>query len=144
MNNSTKAGTYRIKGEHTRTDDGLPIGNIGGGHTVDAMLTVLNSSLENGTGEGDDYCVTQILSLSNRVGGDGNVYVRTAQSADGRQWTWEPWGKLQTNIEVGQTYSLDIYTDNGIYSGVYTNGTTVFETFVPLQALRAMSATLRS
>jgi hypothetical protein len=130
MDKIVYAGTYRIKGEHTRTDDGLPLAMTSGGYTVDATLTVLNSSLENGTGEGDDYCVTQILSLSNRVGGDGNVYVRTAQSADGRQWTWEPWGKLQTNIEVGQTYSLDVYTDNGIYSGVYTNGSTVFETFV--------------
>lgn len=134
MDKIVYAGTYRIKGEHTRTDDGLPLATTGGGYTVDAMLTVLNSSLENGTGEGDDYCVTQILNLSNRVGGDGNVYVRTAQSADGRQWTWEPWGKLQTNIEVGQTYSLDNYKDNGIYSGVYTGrqstGTSVYETFV--------------
>ena len=43
---------------------------------------------------------------------------------------WEPWGKLQQNIEVGQVTSLNNFIGNGIYSGVYTNGSSFFETFV--------------
>jgi hypothetical protein len=68
------------------------------------------------------------------VDGDGDIYVRTGRAADTAHLIagagWGIWGKLQQNIEVGQTTSLDAYIDNGIYSGVYTNGTTLFETFV--------------
>ena len=70
------------------------------------------------------------------MGGDGNIYVRTGRAASEGQLAcgngWGAWGKLQQNIEVGQTASLDGYVDNGIYSGMYTNGTTFFETFVML------------
>jgi hypothetical protein len=84
-------------------------------------------------------CITQVLTLLNVGGGDGNIYVRTKQAG-----TWEPWGKLQTNIEVGaiglgQSRNFDHLTDNGIYSGanIYSTGTgdngyplTAYETFV--------------
>ena len=75
-----------------------------------------------------------MLTLSNRTGGDGDVYIRTGRASVKNQLAagagWEPWGKLQQNIEVGQVTSLDTFTGNGIYSGVYTNGNTFFETFV--------------
>ena len=128
-------GTYSISGQRTNVADGLPIANAASGHTLHARLVVLDSSIT-GSGKASDKCITQILTLSNRVGGDGNIYVRTGRAASEGQLAcgngWGTWGKLQQNIEVGQTASLDGYVDNGIYSGLYTNGTTIFETFVML------------
>lgn len=118
-NDYTTAGVYEIAGERLSASDNLPIQNSNPGHTINGRLTVLNSSLSSGTGEIDDKCITQILSLSNRTGSDGNVYVRTAYGATLGSLTWKSWGKLQTNIEVGSVETLDILTDNGIYSGVW-------------------------
>lgn len=133
MNNHVAGGTYNITGQRLNAADGLPIANSNPGHTIHARLLVLDSSIP-GTGDNDDKCVTQILTLSNRTGGDGDVYVRTGRASSKNLlaggYGWEPWGKLQQNIEVGQVTSLDSYTGNGIYSGVYTDGNTLFETFV--------------
>lgn len=127
------AGVYNITGERLNASDGLPIENSAPGHTISARLTVLNSSIA-GTGDSDDKCVTQILTLSNRTGGDGDVYIRTGHAHSTNMLAggsgWEPWGKLQQNIEVGQVTSLDGYIDNGMYSGVYTDGSSFFQTFV--------------
>ena len=121
MNDFVEAGVYEIKGEHTRIDDNLPILNIGGGHTFHARLEVLDSSIAP-EGQSDDVCITQKLTLSNRVAGDGDVYIRTGRGASKEAITWETWGKLQQNIEVGQVANLDNLIDNGIYSGVWVNG----------------------
>ncbi len=133
INSYVEAGTYIIKGERLSTNDGLPIANSNPGHTIAARLVVLNSSIS-GTGDSQDKCVTQILTLSNRTGGDGDVYIRTGSSSSINRLVggngWEQWGKLQQNIEVGPVTSLDGFTGNGVYSGVYTNGSTFFETFV--------------
>lgn len=133
INTYVTAGIYNITGERLNTVDGLPIANSNPGHTIHARLVVLDSSI-NGAGDSDDKCVTQLLTLSNRTGGDGELYVRTGRSASKNQLVggigWEPWGKLQQNIEVGQVTSLDSYIGNGIYSGVYTDGRSFFETFV--------------
>ena len=127
------AGVYNITGERLNASDGLPIENSAPGHTISARLTVLNSSIT-GTGDTDDKCITQILTLSNRTGGDGDVYIRTGRAHSTNVLAggsgWEPWGKLQQNIEVGQVTSLNNFIGNGIYSGVYTNGSSFFETFV--------------
>ncbi len=127
------AGVYNITGERLNASDGLPIENSAPGHTISARLTVLNSSIA-GTGDSDDKCITQILTLSNRTGGDGDVYIRTGQAHSTNMLVdgigWEQWGKLQQNVEVGQVTSLNSYIGNGIYSGVYTDGSTFFETFV--------------
>ena len=129
----TEQGAYSIAGERLSKGDGLPIDNASPGHTVSARLVVIDSSIS-GTGDSGDKCVTQILALCNRIGGDGDVYVRTG-SASGKNLLaggtgWGQWGKLQTNVEVGQVTSLNGLTDNGIYSGVYTDGSSFFETFV--------------
>ena len=122
----TSQGTYNISGIRTNTGDGLPIYNTG---KIEARLTVLEN----------DNCVTQVLTMLNVGGGDGNVYVRTRQGN-----VWEHWGKLQTNVEVGavglgQSKSFDDLTDNGIYTGanIYATGTddngypvTAYEAFV--------------
>lgn len=112
INNFIAPGTYNIHGDRTNLADGLPIYNTG---SFSARLTVLAAY----------NCITQVLTLLNVGGGDSNVYTRTRQGSN-----WGTWSKLQQNVEVGQTTSLDAYIDNGIYSGVYTNGTTHFETFV--------------
>lgn len=127
------AGIYNISGERLNVKDGLPIANSNPGHTIKARLVVLDSSIS-GSGDTDDKCITQILTLSNRTGGDGDVYIRTGRASIKNQLAggtgWEPWGKLQQNIEVGQVTSLNNFIGNGIYSGVYTNGSSFFETFV--------------
>lgn len=133
INTYTTTGIYLLTGERLNTADGLPITNSNPGHTIHARLLVLDSSIS-GTGDSQDKCITQVLTLSNRTGGDGDVYIRTGRASVKNQLAagagWEPWGKLQQNIEVGQVTSLDTFTGNGIYSGVYTNGNTFFETFV--------------
>ena len=99
-------------------NDGIPITNDG---LFSARLEVLNIGNN----------VSQILHLHNDEGGDINIYTRFKNENTG----WESWGKLQTNIEVGQVNTLDNLIDNGIYSGVLTNGTTsslgnFYDTFV--------------
>ena len=145
------AGTYCITGERTNIADGLPITNAASGHSINARLVVLDSSIP-GSGKESDKCITQVLALSNRVGADSNIYVRTGRAADTARLIagngWGAWGKLQQNIEVGQTTSLDGYVDNGIYSGLFTNGTTFFETFVMVvinnYAVATVAGTARS
>ena len=128
MNDFTEAGVYDIKGERTRIDDNLPILNTGGGHSFNARLTVLDSSIAP-AGKSDDICITQKLTLSNRVAGDGDVYIRTGRGTSKETIKWESWGKLQQNIEVGSVTTLDDFIDNGIYSGVYVGTGSKF-TFV--------------
>ena len=129
MNMFTDTGEYHIHGESTDANDGLPILNSG---TIDARLTVLDSSLTNGTGEKTDTVVTQILRLSNRTGGDGHVYVRTAQAATKIQLAtpsstaWSTWEKLMGIFEknaVTNIADLDTYTTNGMYSGLFADTT---------------------
>lgn len=129
MNHITNGGVYNISGERLNKNDNLPIENSNPGHTISARLIVLDSSIS-GNGDSQDKCVTQVLMLSNRTGEDGNAYVRTGSGASLSSLTWSKWGKLQTNIEVGQVTSLDGFIDNGMYSGVFTNGVSVFDTFV--------------
>ena len=128
MNAFTVTGEYHIHGERTNENDGLPILNAGSGHTINARLTVLDSSLTNGTGAKTDIVVTQILRLSNRMGGDGHVYVRTAQAANKSQLAtpsstaWGTWEKLMGMFEknaVKNIAELDTYTTNGMYSGLF-------------------------
>ena len=132
INTYVTEGIFNITGERLSAADGLPIENSAPGHTIHARLTVLDSSIT-GSGDNDDKCITQILALSNRTGGDGDVYIRTGRASIKNQLAggsgWEPWGKLQQNVQVGQVTSLDGFTGNGMYSGVYTDGT-LFETFV--------------
>lgn len=125
MNDFVDVGVYDIKGERTRANDNLPILNTGGGHTFNARLTVLDSSIT-GSGEDDDKCITQVLSFSNRLG-QGEVYIRTGKGSSLDNLTWENWSALQRNVNVGQVTSLRHLIDNGIYSGVWT---ATGETFV--------------
>ena len=132
INMFTETGEYHIHGERTDENDGLPIINAASGHTIDARLTVLDSSLTRGTGEKTDTVVTQILRLSNRTGGDGHVYVRTAQAANKIQLAtpsstaWGTWEKLMGMFEknsVKNITDLDTYTTNGMYSGLFADTT---------------------
>ena len=126
------AGTYNITGQRTNAADNLPLSNAAPGHSINARLIILDSSIP-GNGDSHDKCVTQILAIANRTGGESDIYVRTGRAsiknilASGSGW--EPWGKLQQNIAVGHVTSLDTYIDNGMYSGVYSNGNAI-ETFV--------------
>lgn len=140
----TTAGVYSITGERTNATDGLPFSNAAPGHTFHARLVVLDSSIP-GTGQSDDKCITQMLMLSNRTGGDGDIYVRTGRAATKEQLDagngWEMWGKMQQNVQVGVVPSLDNFTDNGIYSGIYISGNSVYETFVMVVINNYVAAT---
>lgn len=122
VNDFVEYGIYNLYGERTRIDDNLPIQNTGGGHTFRARLLVYDSSLPDVGLDQKDCCITQVLTLSNRVGGDGNTYIRTASGSSKNSLTWGTWGKMQTNVEVGAIYSwdLDKCVDNGMYSGAVT------------------------
>ena len=128
MNDFTIAGVYDIKGERTRDDDNLPVLNTGGGHSFNARLTVLDSSIT-GDGKNDDKCITQVMSFNNRLG-QGEVYIRTGKGASLDNLTWEKWSTLQRNVNVEQVYTLNDLIDNGIYSGVYVKNAAEVETFV--------------
>ncbi|MBR4967714.1 MAG: metallophosphoesterase [Bacteroidaceae bacterium] len=129
----TSSGVFDITGERVNSEDGFPIETAADGHNLHARLVVLDSSID-GVGNDNDKCVTQILTLSNRVIGGGDVYIRTGRASTKNILAsgsgWEQWGKLQQNVQVGQVTSLNSYTGNGIYSGVYTDGSSFFETFV--------------
>jgi hypothetical protein len=135
MNNFKEPGVYEIYGERTKNDDNLPINNASSGHSICARLTVLASTLQPANNE---ICITQFLMLSNRQGGDGNMYYRTYNQnnspfADG----WSVWKKLigteegyiftntwKMNQDGGlqtRNVGLNYMVDNGTYSGVYVN-----------------------
>lgn len=137
MNDLKEPGVYEIYGERTRQDDNLPILNASPGHSISGRLTVVASTLQPANNE---ICVTQFLMLSNRKGGDGNMYIRTynENNSPAPDW-WTPWQKLQgikegyiftDTIQVnadGGVQQLDGVTglnnmvDNGMYSGIYTD-----------------------
>ena len=128
MNEFVNSGEYYIHGNRTSASDNLPIINVGEKHTINARLTVLNSSLNSNLisnpNDKANICVTQILRLSNRKGGDGHVYVRTGQGANTEEFTWGTWEKLMGIFEknnVTNIEDIDSYTTNGMYSGIYTN-----------------------
>lgn len=128
INSFVDAGNYVLQGERTNAKDGLPILNADPGHTIFAQLSVLDSSLTSGTGAKTDICVTQVLRLSNRMGGDGHIFMRTGQAATKAELTatnstkWGTWEKLMGVFEknvVSDPMDLDGYTTNGMYSGLF-------------------------
>lgn len=160
LNKITKAGTYHIHGDLMYCSN-YPFTqwtNSSGGSTIDATLLVLDSSIASNPDDPNSKVVTQVLTVSKRIGDDGNIYVRTGVSVvqdSYNGFNWDKWGKLQPNTEIGivsnskeyvpngsggfaeipNSKGLDSYTDNGIYSGVYLpNGSSTsalyIETFV--------------
>lgn len=122
INNYVTTGTYRVYGERINAQDGLPILNAANGHTVEGVLKVYNSSIS-GTGANTDKVVTQILSMSNRLGGDGHIWIRTGQGSSEGNLTWSTWEKLQGIFEkniITDIAEIDTFTTNGIYSCMYT------------------------
>ena len=121
INDYVTTGTYRIYGERINAQDGLPILNAGNGHTVEGILKVYDSSIA-GTGKDTDKVVTQILSMSNRTGGDGHIWIRTGQGSSKSNLTWSTWEKLQGIFEkntITNIGELNTFTTNGIYSCMY-------------------------
>ena len=127
INDYVTTGTYRIYGERINAQDGLPILNAGNGHTIEGTLRVYDSSIA-GTGKDTDKVVTQILSMSNRVGGDGHIWIRTGQGSNKSSLTWSTWEKLQgifeknTITDIGE---LTNFTTNGMYSCMYVGNDVV-------------------
>lgn len=145
MNDYMEPGIYDIYGERTVKTDNLPITNDGSGHSFAARLTVVASTLQPNNTE---KCITQFLQLSNRMGGEGNTYIRTYNENNNGLNGWSEWKKLQGMVESyintdtvgitttgGQTTGLNSMTETGMYSGIYTDdlslqAPTFVETFV--------------
>jgi hypothetical protein len=87
-----------------------------------------------------EICVTQFLMLSNRLGGDGNMYFRTynePKNVEAGKGIWTDWKRMSGSVE-GYIFSntkkmnvdfgyqdkevgLNYMVDNGTYQGVYIN-----------------------
>lgn len=138
MNDFKTPGVYDIYGERTRQDDNLPILNASPGHSIAARLTVVASTLQPANNE---ICITQFLQLSNRIGREGTTYVRTYNENNNSMNGWSAWqkqmGMVETvintntnsfNSEIFAGYAASVgeglngMIDNGIYSGIYTDG----------------------
>lgn len=115
INDYTSSGVYYITGKRSISDDGLPIDTYP--HFTARLLVV--GSTENSNS------ITQILSLN--ASGKSNVFMRTYVLGDTP--VWSKWSILQQNTNVGRVDSLDNFTAGGVYSGIYTGGTS-HETFV--------------
>lgn len=91
LNNFTPQGRYTISGERQASaEDNMPILN---GGKVEAVLDVLSK----------DNCATQVLTLLNVGGGDGNIYIRTKQ---GNTWgSWKGLGNGEENKELEEKVS---------------------------------------
>lgn len=121
INSYVTTGTYRVYGERINNNDGLPIINAANGHTVEGILKVYNSSIS-GSGKDTDKVVTQMLSMSNRHGSDGHIWIRTGQGASEDNLTWSTWEKMQGIFEkntITDIAELDTFTTNGIYSCMF-------------------------
>ena len=116
LNTCIYPGQYTLDNKVINTAYNFPVLNDG---VMSAHLTVLKTT------DNNNNVITQFLMLNNNKGGEGNMYVRSKQGDN-----WDKWGKLQTNVEVGVTNSYDEYTDNGMYSGVFNDGSPYGETFV--------------
>lgn len=135
INNYVTTGTYRVYGERINDKDGLPILNSGNGHTVEGTLRVYDSSIA-GTGKDTDKVVTQILSMSNRTGGDGHIWIRTGQGSNKSNLTWSTWEKLQGIFEkntITNISELNTFTTNGMYSCMYVGTDVILDGAVTIK-----------
>lgn len=118
-NMCTNEGLYQLgtSSQGSPTTIGFPVMSPG---TLKGRLLNIDT-----TGAGGNV-ISQFLMLNNNTGGEGGIYVRSIQNN-----TAKPWGRLQTNVEVGivtlTALDNDPFLDNGIYSGVCSD---TGETFV--------------
>ena len=129
MNNFTKEGVYSIRGLRMGDNDNLPISNVGDDASFAARLFVTV------TPEGTTvyrHIIGQTLILSNAEGNETKIYIRSGKSVtpNDESIEWSAWTMMQGNREVGVVESLDEFTDNGIYSGVWGKKAGEVETFV--------------
>ena len=94
LSNFLVGGTYHIRGTRTNVNDDLPMGEAGDNATIDAQLLVLESSIKSDDGSANRECITQVLSLSNRLAGSGDVYVRTGIGRNKGGVTFGAWRQL--------------------------------------------------
>lgn len=118
---------YEITGQRITDNDGLPILNHNSGHTIYGKLFVLNSSIN-----ANELCYTQVLMLSNRMGGDGHTYIRTGRiqaedsatidaltATDSTYWgVWESTVTTKEVLGIGSIIDLNKMIDNGLYTAI--------------------------
>ena len=125
---------YEITGQRVTRNDGLPILNYNNGHTIYGKLFVLNSSIND-----NELCYTQVLMLSNRIGGDGHTYIRTGRiqakdsatidaltAVNSPYWgTWESSVTTRGVLNIGSYIDLNKMLDNGLYTAIVQNPITL-------------------
>ena len=125
---------YEITGQRITDTDGLPILNHNNGHTIYGRLFVLNSSIND-----NELCYTQVLMLSNRMGGDGHTYIRTGRiqakdsatidaltAVNSPYWgIWESSVTTRGVLNIGSYIDLNEMLDNGLYTAIVQNPITL-------------------
>lgn len=134
MNQLLFHSVYEITGQRVTDNDGLPILNHNNGHTIYGRLFVLNSSIND-----NELCYTQVLMLSNRMGGDGHTYIRTGRiqkkdsatidaltATDSPYWgVWESSVTTKEVLNIGSPIDLNKMIDNGLYTAIVQNPITL-------------------
>lgn len=119
INTYIDSGIYNIKGVHLRKEDNLPLESIDAEATFNANLIVLDSTINVLGGIDGGACITQILSISDRVGSEGNIYIRTGRgyikTVDAI--TWDSWSVMQTTADVGLIKDEQHYGGSGWIDG---------------------------
>lgn len=126
LNKHFGSGYCLVEINHNESEElGLPEDACSKEHYIKAHLFVT----ETGNGKQENRVVGQTLILPQC--GDGNVAIYSrSYSLIGGSYEWGPWSKAQQNMPVGHVTSLDGFTSNGIYNGVYTVSGKSPETFL--------------
>ncbi len=126
LNKHFGSGYCLVEINHNESEElGLPEDACSKEHYIKAHLFVT----ETGNGKQENRVVGQTLVLPQC--GDGNVAIYSrSYSLNGGSYEWGPWSKAQQNVPVGHVTSLDGFTSNGIYNGVYTVSGKSPETFL--------------
>ncbi len=126
LNKHFGSGYCLVEINHNESEElGLPEDACSKEHYIKAHLFVT----EKGNGKQENRVVGQTLILPQC--GDGNVAIYSrSYSLIGGSYEWGPWSKAQQNMPVGHVTSLDGFTSNGIYNGVYTVSGKSPETFL--------------
>lgn len=88
----------------------------------DEVVTMVVKNHEKEDRTSDGRTIVQTITRVERSSGKEFTYTRTRCNIR-KEHIWSKWEEMQKSIKLGEVSSLDIYTDNGNYSGVYTDGT---------------------
>ena len=119
-------GCYIVELKHGMGNDELPLPDCDQEHYIVGTLIVTESGTEKLQ---KNRIVGQTLILPQCCDGNVAIYSRTCNLID-KDYKWSHWVSTQQKKQVGHVTSLDGFTQDGIYSGVYISQDSSSETFV--------------